>query len=229
MQRPPGERRGPPAIWGVRSPTPPSTRFPITEHLRPPDTSSRLLFSEHDPAAKRGSISREGRDQGSSGVRTRNRRNGDCCGLRFFELNARARRAPFLSHAASGRLRPYWGAWLGRRSAGTDFCHGYGHGHCLRCDLALPVPACRHAAQCTHAQVEAQAQSRSRRASQTQSAHQRRHRHISKSVFRSSVHLLIGAKSMATFRPAHGAGSVYTHPYRTIDGSQLLLRFSSRS
>lgn len=210
-------------------------------HLGPPDTSSRLLFSKHDPAAKRGSISREGRDQGSSGVRTRNRRNGDCCGLRFFELNARARRAPFFfSDAASGRLRPYWGAWLGRRSAGTEFCHGHGHVHCLRFSLACPFPARHHdgepptgssSAYRTQAQLEAQAQSRSRRASQTQSAHQRRHRHISKSVFRSSVHLLICPSSWPLSddpSPAHGAGSVYTHPYRTIDGSQLLSRFSSR-
>lgn len=39
VQQTPGERRGPPAIWGVRSPTPPSTRFPITEpSVPPPDT-----------------------------------------------------------------------------------------------------------------------------------------------------------------------------------------------
>lgn len=84
----------------------------------------------------------------------------------------------------------------------------------------------------TQAQLEAQAQSRSRRASQTQSAHQRRHRHISKSVFRSSVHLLICPSTWPLSddpSPAHGAGSVYTHPYHTIDGSQLLSRFSSRS
>lgn len=119
------------AIWDPRTLAP--GFFSLSTTLRP---SAEAL------------VGRAGiRDQGSSGVRTRNRRNGDCCGLRFFELNARARRAPFLSHAASGRLRPYWGAWLGRRSAGTEFGHGHGHGHCLhyRDDLACPFPARHHA------------------------------------------------------------------------------------